>query len=427
MKLSEKFLQHIWAFKLYNSDFLCDVNGNKIEVLSPGVYNNDSGPDFFNAKIKIEETIWAGNIEIHINSSDWKKHNHNEDKAYDNIILHVVYKNDEKIFRNSGEEIPALEIIFDNKILEKYNQLIENSSSISCSSDLKTIDTFSINSWLNTLLIERIENKTNAVKQILDSTKSNWEETFYILLARSLGTNVNAEPFEILAKSITQTILAKHKSNKFQLEALLFGQAGFLDSDNCEDVYFLNLKKEYLFLKQKYALVSIQNHLWKFLRLRPPSFPTVRISQFADLIFKSNHLFSKIIEIKNIEQIVDLFSVNASEYWQTHFTFGKESEKTIKSIGRTTIDTIIINTIVPILFLYGKEKDNEKITEKALNFIESLPSEKNNITELWTKIGIENKNASISQSLIQLKKEYCDKQKCLDCRIGNKLISNKLK
>ncbi len=423
-KIKEEFLHYIWKNNLFHVKELIDSEGNKIIVENTGFHNHNAGPDFFNAKIKIGNTTWAGNVEIHIKSSYWETHKHNLDKAYDNVILHLVYQHDKDVFNSKGEKIQTCQLNFNHKYLANYEQLIKSKNIIACNSFINKTETFILNSWFTALLIERIAQKTSYLKQILKFTNNNWEEAFYISLARAFGFKINAEPFELLAKSLPSIILAKNKNNLFQLEALLFGQAGMLEDAKCEDDYFQSLKKEYKFLKSKYKLKAIEPHLWKFLRIRPVNFPTVRISQFAQLIHKSSHLFSKILECNSSKEIIEMFDLQASEYWNTHYTFGKTSKKNVKKFGKQATDNIIINTIVPTMFLYGKEKGNEKIKEKAIIFLENIKGEKNKITKKWEEVGLEVKNAYFSQSIIQLHNEYCLKKRCLDCRIGNKYLKN---
>ncbi len=421
--ISEKFLHYIWKNKLFDKEKLTDDNGNKIEVISAGMYNTDAGPDFFSAKIKIEDTIWAGNIEIHINSSDWYKHNHHTDKAYNNVILQVALNCDREILSQDNKKILSAELKFDTKLIKKHSELLEEKEEIPCKHFIAKTDTFLLNSWLSSVLIERAEQKTKSAKLLLEQKNNNWEDILYIITAKSFGFKINSLPFEMLAKSLPLITLAKHKNNRFQIESLLFGQAGMLD-DNIPDDYYLKLKKEYKFLKSKYKLKPIEAHLWKFLRIRPSNFPTVRISQFADLIYKTSHLFSKITEIKNVSELEKIFSIKASKYWDTHYKFGVETRFKCKKTGKSAINSIIINSVIPVLFLYGKEKDNTEITEKAVFFLENMKPEKNNITKKWENTGLKIKNAYFSQSLIQLYNEYCSKKRCLECRIGYKYIQN---
>lgn len=425
--MTEEFLYFIWQNQLYNKENFRTSDGEAIDVLSVGTRNSDSGPDFFNAKIKIGDTIWAGNVEIHVKSSDWYKHLHEKDKAYDSLILHIVNDIDKEVYNSKGNKIETAKIVFDKKYLENFNDLLNNQLWINCENQIKLIDKIYINSWLNNLLVERLESKSEAIKQILEKNQNDWEETLYQLIARNFGQNTNSLPFELLSKSLPQKILAKHKNNLLQIEALLYGQAGFLDVD-CYDDYYIALKKEYKILKQKYSLIPIENHLWKFLRIRPTNFPTIRISQFANLIYKSTNLFSKLIEVKGAAHIADLLSVNASVYWNNHYRFGVQSEKSeIKAIGKSAIDVIIINSIVPILFLYGKVRDNEYLCDLSLDFLNNIKAEKNSIISKWSEIGIKAENSFDSQALLQLKNAYCNKNECIKCLIGNKIILNNAK
>lgn len=425
--MTEEFLYFIWQNQLYNKENFRTSDGEAIEVLSVGTRNYDSGPDFFNAKIKIGDTVWAGNVEIHIKSSDWYKHSHEKDKAYDSLILHIVNEIDKEVYNSKGNKIETAKLVFDKKYLENFNDLLNNQLWINCENHIKLIDKIYINSWLNTLLVERLETKNKAITQILEKNKNDWEETLYQLIARNFGLNTNSLPFELLAKSLPQKILAKHKNNLLQIEALLFGQTGFLDDDFIDD-YYIALKKEYKILKQKYSLIPVENHLWKFLRIRPNNFPTIRISQFANLIYQSTNLFSKLIEAKDTAQVVYLLSVNASAYWNNHYRFGIQSEKSeIKAIGKSAIDVILINSIVPILFLYGKVRDNEYLCDLSLDFLNNIKAEKNNIISKWSEIGIKAENSFDSQALLQLKNAYCNKNECIKCLIGNKIILNNAK
>ncbi|RLD64419.1 MAG: DUF2851 domain-containing protein [Bacteroidetes bacterium] len=422
--MNEAFLQHIWKYHLFDKTELIASTGEKIEIINVGQKNIDAGPDFFNAKVKINNTVWAGNVEVHINSSDWLKHSHNTDKAYDNVILHVVYNNDMQITRTNGEAIPTIELKFDKRIFDKYQDLIKNEQWVSCEDEINNVDGFIIDFWLNSLLIERLESKSEYILNNLYKNNNNWEETFYQQLAKNFGTKINQFPFEQLTKSLPLIYLAKHKNSLLQIEALLFGQAGFLEI-NIDDDYYNSLKKEYLFLKDKFKLKSIEKHLWKFLRLRPGNFPTIRIAQFAALIYKSSSLFSKIIETDDLIEIKKHFSVSASEYWDTHYIFGKTTKKRKKRTGQIFINSLIINTIVPFLFVYSKSKDNEKYKIRALKFLEQLPAEKNSIISNWKLLKMPVPNAFYSQALIQLKNEYCNKKKCLYCQIGNRIIVKK--
>lgn len=422
--MKEEFLHYLWKYKLYTRENLKTYSGESVEILNHGTHNFDSGPDFFNAKIKIDNTIWAGNVEVHINSSDWFVHHHDTDKAYDNVILQVVLNHDKEVYRTNGQEIQTLELKFDKELYSNYKNLIEKETWIPCQDEIQLIDSFKMNSWLEKLSIERLEQKSNAINEILQQVDNSWETAFYYQLARNFGFKLNSDPFEMLAKSLPINCLAKHSDNLFQIEALLFGQAGFLEDDNGDD-YYLNLRKEYQFLKIKFKLKSIEKHLWKFLRTRPGNFPTIRIAQFAQLIYKSKSLFSKIIEIKNIDDYYDLLNSKTSEYWNTHYIFNKESVFKSKSLGKSAIDIILINTVVPFLFVYGRSKGQYEIQEKAISLLEKIKAEKNTIISNWGDLNVKAKNAFDTQALIQLKNNYCNEKKCLNCPIGNTLINRK--
>ena len=422
--MNEDFLQYIWKYKLFDEKSLISNTGEKIKVVNVGEHNRDAGPDFFNAKIKIDQTLWVGNVEVHINSSDWIKHAHHQNKAYDNVILQVVLLNDADIKRTNGGIIPTIELKFDDKLFDNYQKLLKNELWIPCQTDIQKVEKFMIDYWLHNLMIERLEKKSNHILQNLLINKNNWEEAFYQQLAKNFGFKLNAEPFELLAKSIVLNYLAKHKNNLNQLESMFFGQAGMLNKEYPTDEYFQNLKKEYLFLKRKFNLKPIENHLWKFLRLRPSNFPTIRIAQFVKLLYQSSGLFSKIISVENIDELFKLFEVSASEYWDTHYVFNKETAKRKKSLGKLAFYSIVINTIVPFLFVYGKSKGDEVIKKKALLFLEIIPPEKNSIITHWNDLGIRADNAFYTQALLQLKNEYCSFKNCLKCQIGNTIITS---
>ena len=424
--MPEEFLQYIWENKLFNSKNLNTTANETVEIIHPGQRNRDSGPDFFNAKIKIGETIWAGNVEIHKKASDWQQHNHHNDKAYDNVILHVVETADQEVTRSNGEIIPTLLLSYPEHLQKNYQQLLDAKTWIPCENQFHKVNPVVLQLGFNRLMIERLENKTADIEDRLDLNSNNWNETFYQMLARMFGFRVNAVPFELLAKSLPMSILSKHKNNLFQLEALLFGNSGLLNEQLLGDDYYLELRKEYSFLYKKYNLAPIESHLWKFMRLRPVNFPTVRISQLAALIHRSSGLFSKIIEIENLKELKRLFKVKASEYWNDHYNFNKTTTKTIsKELGETAANTLIINVIIPFLFVYGEKQNKSALKNRALEYLEQLPPEKNSIITKWENLGIEPRSAFDTQALLQLKNIYCEKKKCLNCQIGVKLVKSK--
>lgn len=425
--MNEVFIQYLWKNRLVNSDCFVLPGGQKFELLDPGEQNTNAGPDFFNTKIRINRTTWAGNAEIHINSSDWFKHGHHKDKAYDNVILHVVANNDTEVQRSNGEKIPAVEISFNTLLYDNYKSLIAKKLWIPCQEKIKNVDHAVVRLWLHTLLIERLERKTNEVLNSYHQNQNNWEETFYHFLAQSFGFNVNSIPFRLLAQSLPLKYIAKHKGNLMQLEAMLFGQAGMLNI-KCADAYYNNLYTEYQFLQKKFNLKPVDHQLWKFLRLRPYNFPTIRISQFAVLIYNTSHFFSRILEAKNLHELEAMFNISATEYWDHHYTFGKDTlRKKKKNLGKNAFQTIVINTIVPFLFIYGKVRDNHVYQDRAIAFLEELPAEKNSIIKKWEETGIPSESAYISQALLQLKNEYCKTKNCLQCQIGNSIINENKK
>ncbi len=421
----EEFLQYIWENRLFTIENLKTTNGEQLEIINVGKRNTDSGPDFFNAKIKIDDTIWVGNIELHKNSGDWTKHNHHNDKAYNNVILHVVENNDQSIARSNLEEIPTLILGYPNYLKMNYQNLLDAKTWIACENQFYKIDPIILQLGFNRLMIERLEDKTDDILTRLQQNSNDWNTTFYQTLARMFGFKVNSLPFELLAKSLPLEILAKHKSSLFQLEALLFGNSGLLNDHLLGDDYFIKLRNEYSFLYKKYQLKGIESHLWKFMRLRPGNFPTIRISQLAALIHRSHGLFSRIIEIENLNELKELFKVQASEYWKTHFSFNKPSARdSVKELGETSVNMLIINVVIPFLFVYGEKQNKVYLKNRALDFLEKLPPEENSIVEKWGKLGVNSRSAFESQAILQLKNKYCERKKCLNCQIGVKLLKS---
>ena len=420
--MKESVLHYVWQYRWFAAQQLTTTDGDTVEVIDVGKRNTDAGPDFFNAKIKIGGTLWAGNVEIHQFSSDWQRHGHNSDKSYDSVILHVVRKADMLVCRTDGSLIPQFELIFPQDIENEYFLLMNNRKWIPCADKISLIAPVYIRQWKTSLLLERLEYKIRNVRALLVQTGNHWEEAFYITLARNFGFGINGQPFELLAKSLSLTILAKHKNDLFQIEALLFGQAGLL-SKEFKDDYPNLLRKEYLFLKQKYGLNQLESSGWKFMRIRPVNFPTVRMAQLASLIHGSSKLFSKIIENPDVSYVKNLISADTSEYWETHYTFDRESRLKDKKTGYNSVNEIIINTIIPVLFAYAEYSGNEKLKEKTLDMLEKLPPENNSIISGWRMLNMKVDSAFDSQALIQLKKNYCDEKKCLCCSIGHKVLT----
>lgn len=417
--MTEEFLYHVWKFRLFNGA-LKTTEGTEVEILKPGLRNDDSGPDFFNSRIRIGDTTWAGNVEIDVKTSDWVAHGHDVNDAFSKIILHVVYSCD----KNVPHKFPVVELknFVDESLIEKYNSIITSPNNIPCAAQIADVDKLTLYNWIDRLLVERLAEKTEPIEQALAKNKFNWEETFYHHIARNFGFKINAQPFEMLAQRTPFSIIGKHKNNLLQIEALLFGQAGFLN-DATGDEYYLLLKREYDFLKNKFSLSPMEKSLWKFGKLRPANFPTLRIAQFASLIHASVNLFSKITDCKNIKELKKLFAIEVSEYWKLHYLFGKKSKAVKHHFGQSSCESIIINTVVPFVFLYGKLKENELMMTKSLEWLETLKPENNKITRQWKACGMEVKHSNHSQGFIQLYNNYCTQKKCLQCNVGLKILN----
>ena len=423
--MKEELLHYVWQHRLFATEQLKTTNGETIEIIDCGKKNEDAGPDFFNAKIKIGKTLWVGNVEIHAASSEWMQHNHHKDKSYDSVILHVVEKANAIVYRQNGEEIPQMEITIKKEVKERHEQLLASETWIRCEPWWNRLPPEFIHIYLSRLLNGRFIRKTEAIMEHLAQNNNNWEETFYIFLARNFGMNTNSLPFEMLAKSLPLALLGKHKNSLLQIEAMLFGQAGLLNStkNNDDDKYFQILQREYAFLSHKFSLSPIDSSLWKFAKIHPANFPHIRLAQFAALIHQSRKLFSKLLETNGPDKLRDLFQCKASPYWETHYSFGESSTKRTKTIGEKSIDTLLINTVVPFLFAYSVKKEIPEAQEKAYTLLEKIAPEQNSIIEKWETLGIKARSAYETQALLELKKQYCDEKRCLQCGIGHKLLS----
>ena len=425
MIFKEDFLHFIWRFRLYNSTELFCSSGERLEILNPGLANRHAGPDFSNAKLKIGGTFWAGNVEIHLRSSDWFAHHHEDDPAYDTIILHVVYEDDALIYRKDGNKIVSfiLKDLFQPSLLQTYHQLINSAHSFPCEKQISSIEPVYVNSFLTRLTTERLQMKAGQIFRKLELSKGDWAAVFYYFMAGNFGFKVNTVPFELLADSLPYPLFAKHKDQPLQIEALIFGQAGFLNGNYIED-YPLQLHREYTFLKKKYNLNPVPVSMWKFLRMRPQNFPTVRLAQFAALITRSHHLFSQILELDLVSSFQDLFNkLPVHSYWNTHYHFGSITAQKNCQMGISSINNLIINGVALFLFAYGKYINDSILTDRALNLMEQLPAEKNAIVQEYESAGIVAGNAFRSQALLQLNKNYCTQKKCLNCVIGIKILN----
>jgi len=421
--MKEDFLHYVWKYRYFNHSELKTTTGQSIIIQSNGIHNHDSGPDFSNGIVLIDGVQWIGQIEIHIQASDWYKHQHQNDRNYENVILHVVWKEDKPVTNAKAVRLPTLELYdrVDKHFIDKYESLILGDSWIACASSLHQINLDKIKIWLNSIAIEKLESKAKTIFVELEQSTFHWEHVFYIQLFKAFGLKVNQEAFHCLVQSFPFELLQKYSHNLFQIEALLFGQAGML-SEKWKDPYAVQLQKEYQFIKHKHKLVAIPLTYWKFSRLRPANFPTIRIAQLAKLIHKRPALFSLILDT-NIDELFKIIrEISASEYWNNHYRFDTESKTKEKLIGKDRIRLIFINCISPILFLFGKYRDMPQYVEKAIHVLESLAPESNGIIRHWKEESIEPENALQSQALIYLKKNYCDQFKCVSCQIGHQLL-----
>ncbi|MBJ2126211.1 DUF2851 family protein [Flavobacterium sp. IB48] len=422
--MKEDFLHYLWKFKKFDSLNLKTAQGEVITILKSGDYLELAGPDFFNAYIEIGNQKWAGNVEIHLKSSDWYLHNHEKDPAYKNVILHVVWENDTAVFRENNTEIPVLVLkdYVSKAIIENYSTLVAPKTWIFCERQLKDIDGFVFKNWQERLFFERLERKSKFIYQLLEETNQDWEAVLFCLLAKNFGLNTNGNSFLQISKAIPFAIIRKESFEVENLEALLFGTSNLLNAEK-EDVYYKDLKFRYFYLLHKYQIEKTYTEPLQFFKLRPDNFPTIRLSQLAALYHKHQNLFSKIIDLKSVDTVHGLLTVSASLYWQNHYKFDKESPKKSKTLSKSFIDLLILNTIVPLQFAYSNIM-GESIAEDLIDFMNEVTSEKNAIIDKFNSFGIKSKTAFDSQTLLELKNEYCERKACLKCAIGLELLKN---
>ena len=420
--MREDFLHYVWQYKKFDFSNLTTVSGELLTITNCGNYLQRTGPDFFNAQIVLGNQKWAGNVEIHVKSSDWYLHHHEKDPNYENVILHVVWEHDTPVFRKDNSEIPVLELknYISKKDLENYQALASPKSWIYCESQIATIDSFVLSNWQERLFIERLERKYIPIEQLLKTTENNWEAVLFCMLAKNFGLNTNGETFLKIAKSIPFSIIRKESAEVENLESLLFGTADLFPVD-VQDNYTKDLKNRFEYISQKHKLKKIIIEPVQFFKHRPDNFPTIRLAQLAMLYHKRQNLFSKVIAAKTVTALHQLFEITISDYWQTHYQFDKESPKKKKQFSKSFIDLLVINTIVPIQFAYAKSQGKEA-SESLLDLLREIAAEKNVIIEKFSNFGIKAKNAFETQSLLQLKNEYCDHGKCLQCVVGIQLL-----
>ncbi|GEO08433.1 DUF2851 family protein [Segetibacter aerophilus] len=420
--MNERLLQYIWQFQYFNKTALKVEQGQELTIIHPGTYNTHQGPDFLDGKVTIGNTTWAGNIEIHINSSDWIKHTHGNDINYSNVILHVVWNNDGDIAYYNGSILPTLELhnLVSKLLLDRFRDLMARKAFVPCEAYLPVFNEMKWTAWKERMIIERLQRKSAFVLELLKEAKNHWEEVFWWMLARNFGIRVNADIFEAIAKSLPLNIVGRHKNQIHQLEGFLLGQAGLLNHEFSEDYPNL-LKKEYLFYQKKYQLKRVFIKPF-FLRMRPANFPTIRLAQLAMLVHKSSHLFSKIKETDSVTEIKKLLNVTANDYWHYHYLLDEPGDYHPKQLGKQMVENIIINTVTPVLFAYGLLNGDTLLKDKALEWLAELSPEKNSITQTWTSFGVTSNSALESQALIELKNSYCNKKRCLECAVGNSIL-----
>jgi hypothetical protein len=421
--MNEEFLYYVWKYKIFTNINLQTSDGKEVSILKSGIHNKNSGPDFLNSQVKINHQLWAGNVEMHVKSSDWYLHKHEEDSNYDAVVLHVVWEHDVAVFNKNNKPLPTLELknFVSKDLLDNYNSLVYHQQKfIPCENQLTTIDNFLLNNWLERLYFERLEHKSAFIKELLLHTNADFEAVLFQLLAKNFGLKVNGEAFLQLATSMDFSVIRKERFDLEQLTALFFGQAGFLEED-VEAHYHQQLKEKYKYLKHKHKLTSISKNTFQFFRMRPQNFPTIRIVQLASLLFRHQNLFSKLMSIHRKEDFYALFSFEVDAFWKTHYTFDSESKKSSKKLTKSFIDLIIINTIIPLKFVYLQSRG--AIDENGImQLIKQVSSEKNSIISNFSTLEIKAKNAMESQALLELKNNYCTKKRCLQCAIGNSLL-----
>jgi hypothetical protein len=419
-------LHYIWQCQYYHKFNLVTTEGDPLQIISPGHHNVHSGPDFINAQVQIGAMTWIGSVEIHVRASEWYDHQHHRDAAYDNVVLHVVWENDKPVYRADDTLVPTLELkhrVAESLIFE-YKKLVNSLEAIPCHGQLNRVSQLPRILALDRALVQRLEDKTKVVRGIYEASGHDLEETCYQLLSRNFGFKINADPFQQLARAVPYRMIRKHGDKPVQIEALLFGQAGFLESKKYSDTYHQHLRREYGMLASKYALRDARMHptQWRFMRLRPANFPTVRIAQLAALLHEKRSIFSRIVEASTTAELREIFSTDTSGYWKTHYRFGKPARGSVATLGMASLDNILINTVVPLLAFYSQLKDDSAFMDRATTLLEQIAPEQNAITKLWAEQDMKINTAFDSQALLQLYHSGCQRRRCLDCAIGCALL-----
>ncbi len=420
----EGLLQYIWQHKLWLSEDMVTNDGRRVRVIDPGLLNTDAGPDFFNAKVEIDGHLWVGNVEIHVRASDWKRHHHDEDPAYDSVILHVVEKDDAPVHRINGELIPQVELRVSPRFNECYDRLINATVELPCAARIKEVPQLTVTEWIEALAFERLHGKVDRVRELYDRYNGSWEDICYVMLARTLGFGINNDAFERLARVTPLRLLHKHSDSILQVEALLFGQAGLLNGVHDSETYYQQLTREYAFLANKFSLRPIEGSAWRLFRSRPQNFPYRRIALLAQFVHGGFNLMNDILDAAgDTSALRELFDVELSGYWATHYSFGKPSPSAGRALSSGSIDIVLINVVAPLYYARGEMTDDYTMTDRAIELLEDLRPERNSIVTMFQNAGIRCDNALTSQALIQLRRSYCEARKCIYCRLGHRLLA----
>lgn len=424
----ERLLHYVWKHKILPLRELYTTDGRLVELIDSGLYNRlHAGPDFFNAKVKIDGTQWVGNVEIHQRASDWYQHGHDRDPRYNNVVLHVVGEADTDVLTQDQHYLPQLVLEIPPSLSENYEELLRTDQYPPCYKIIPDLTNLTIHSWLAALQTERLEQKTEAIKQRVEQCNGSWEDAYFVTLARNYGFGINGDAFEQWAKNVPLQAVGKHRDDLFQIEAIFMGQAGLLEEKSIperyhesvlSEGYFNQLRNEYQYLAHKFSLKPMDFTAWRFLRLRPQNFPHIRIAQLANLYYERKAGLSALLECETIEQLRHLFETHVTPYWETHYTFGSEGPRSQKKTSASSKNLLIINTAIPMLFAVGRHRQKEELCDRAFDLLEQLKAEQNHIIRMWKECGLNVQTAGDSQALIQLKKEYCDRKDCLRCRIG---------
>lgn len=421
----ERLMQYVWQHRLWPRTHLHTVDGRPVQIIDPGRINTDAGPDFFNAKVKIDGHTWAGDIEIHVRASDWHRHGHDNDPAYDSVILHVVDRDDVPIQRSNGEVIPQMQMTCTPDFNRKYSHLAENAPhTLPCADSLKSFSPLHVRDWLDSLLFERLYTKAQRYESWLAKSASSWDGAAYIGIARSLGFGINGDPFERLAIATPLIFIAKHCDSLFTIEALLFGGSGLLETAPATDRYVEALKREYSFMAHKFGLRPPQSLGWKMSRMRPANFPHRRIATLAAMLHGGTRLASRMLEADSLDRVAEIFNPDLSGYWQSHYTFGTPGRVTSSRLSKNSINSLAINAVAPLQFAYAMARGNESLADRAVELLHEIPAEQNSIVEMFRRAGIKTQSAAITQGLIQLRRNYCEMRKCLYCRFGHRLLAS---